>query len=294
MKFIFLSSSLAVLTSALFTQSELPGPVKAHVNLLQDAKSLKADFTVQKLGGGLEKGTLLYSKTGLFKIDTQTTLTESDGKMVWTFNKQANTYTEIPASLAPTKDSMVWAWAAFFNVDALKGTKDYVPKGARTLRGSSVSEFSVKMANDKAFTLYLDAKTGVARGLSNADAIILATGDIVLGKVALDAKDFAFMPPSGATKIEKPAADSITYAMVETILKANCLPCHSATSMKSGLSVDSYEGVMRKVTAGNAMASALFRSISGPRATMPQGKAPLSKADLDTIEVWINAGAKNP
>ncbi len=288
---LLLLSSLVILTGAL-AQSELPGPIKAHVNLLQDAKSLKADFTVQKLGGGIEKGTLLYSKTGLFKIDTPATLTESDGKMVWTYNKTSNTYTEIPASLAATKDPAVWAWAAFFNVEALKGTKDYVPKGSRTLRGSAVSEFSAKMANDKAFTLYLDAKTGVARGMGNADAIVLATGDIILGKVGLDIKDFTFIPPAGATKIEKPAADSITYAMVETILKANCLPCHSATSMKSGLSVESYEAVMRKVTAGNASASGLFRSISGPRATMPQGKAPLSKADQDTIEVWINAGAK--
>ncbi len=294
MKFIFLSSSLALLSSALFTQSDLPGPVKAHVTLLQDAKSLKTDFAVQKLGGGIEKASLLYAKGRLFKIETPKTLTESDGKMVWTLDKEANTYTEVPASLAATKDPIVWAWAAFFNAEALKGTKEFVAKGSRTLRGASVSEYSAKFANDKAFTLYLDAKTGVARGMANTDAIILATGDIVLGKVALDAKDFLFIAPAGAKKIEKPAAESITYAMVETILKANCLPCHGSASMKAGLSVETYDGVMRKVTAGNAMGSGLFRSISGPRATMPQGKAPLSKADLDTIEGWINAGAKNP
>jgi mono/diheme cytochrome c family protein len=150
------------------------------------------------------------------------------------------------------------------------------------------------MANDKPFSLFIDAKSGVARGASNADFIVLAQGDLTVGKDVLDIKEFTFMPPAGAKKEEKPTADSVTYAQVETILKANCLPCHSAGNRKAGLSVDSYEGVMAKVVAGNAANSGLFRSISGPRASMPQGRAPLSKADLDTIETWINAGAKNP
>ena len=289
---LLLLSSLAVLTSALM-QSDLPGAVKGHVAILHDAKSLKVTFTINKLGGGLEKGSLVYSKTGMYKIDMPTKLVESDGKLVWTLDKQANTYTEMPASVAATKDPAVWAWAAFFNVDALKGTKDYVAKEPKTIRGSLVTEYTAKMANDKPFSLYLDAKTGVARGTSNADAVVLAQGDIMIGKVEMDIKDFTFVPPADAKKVEKPAADSVTYAQVETLLKANCMPCHSSGTMKAGLSVESYEGVMRKVTAGNAMGSALFRTISGPKPSMPQGRSPLAKADVDTIEAWINGGAKN-
>lgn len=293
MKFILLSSSLAVIGSAIFTQSEIPVAVKTHVTILQEAKSFKAEFSVQKLSGGSEKGTVIYSKTGMFKIDLPSKLVESDGKLVWTYNKAANTYTEVPASVAPTKDLAVWAWAAFFSADALKGTKEYALKGSRTIKGSSVTEYTAKMANEKPFTLFIDAKTGVARGIANPEFIILAQGEMMIGKEALDAKDFTFVPPAGAKKEEKPAADSITYSQVETILKANCLPCHSAGNRKAGLAVESYEGVMAKITAGNANNSGLFRSIAGPRATMPQGKAPLSKADLDIIEGWINAGAKN-
>jgi uncharacterized membrane protein len=132
----------------------------------------------------------------------------------------------------------------------------------------------------------------VARGAGNADVIVLATGDITVGKDAMDIKDFTFVPPVDAKKIDKPA-DTATYAQVETILKANCLPCHSSGSRKSGLSVDSYEGVMAKVVAGNSGNSALYKSVAGPRANMPQGRAPLSKADTDTIAAWIDAGAKN-
>jgi hypothetical protein len=221
-------------------------------------------------------------------------LIESDGKLVWTLDKTANTYTEVPASVAATKDSAVWAWAAFFSADALKGTKDFVAKEQRTIKGSVVVEYTAKMANDKPFSLFIDAKTGIARGANVADSIILAQGDMVIGKEALDAKEFTFVTPAGATKVEKPAPNSVTYAQVDTILKANCLPCHSAGGRKAGLSVDSYEGVMTKVSAGNAAGSALFRSVSGPRANMPQGRAPLGKADLDLIEAWINGGAKNP
>jgi outer membrane lipoprotein-sorting protein len=293
MKFFILSSAMAVLGTAFLPQTDLPGVVKSHVSILQEAKSLKAEFTVTKLSGGLEKGTLVYSKTGMYKIDMPSKLIESDGKMVWTFNKQANSYTEMPASLAPTKEFNVWAWAAFFSTDALKGTKDYVVKGNRTIKGIPVTEYLAKMANDKAFSLFMDLKTGVARGASNSEVVIMAQGDIVLGKEAMDIKDFTFMPPAGAKKEEKPAESSITYSQVETILKANCLPCHSSGNRKAGLSVDSYEGVMAKIVAGNAMNSGLFRSIAGPRATMPQGKAPLAKTDLDIIEGWIKAGAKN-
>ncbi len=293
MKFFLLTSAMAVLGAAFLTQSDLPAVVKSHVTILQDAKSLKAEFTVTKLSGGLEKGTLTYSKAGMYKIDMPSKLIESDGKMVWTLNKQANTYTEMPASLAPTKDFHIWAWAAFFSADALKGAKDFTVKGNKTIKGVPVTEYAGKMSNDKAFSLFLDLKTGVARGASNSEVVVMAQGEIVLGKEVMDVKEFTFVPPAGAKKEEKPTANSITYSQVETILKANCLPCHSAGNRKAGLSVDSYEGVMAKVVAGNAMNSGLFRSIGGPRATMPQGKAPLAKTDLDIIEGWINAGAKN-
>ena len=290
---LLLLSSLAVLTSAFMYQSDLPGAVKGHVTILHDAKSLKVTFTVSKLGGGLEKGNLIYSKAGMFKIDTPAKLVESDGKMVWTLDKQSNTYTEMPASLAATKDPAVWAWAAFFNADALKGTKEYVGKEPKTIRGSLVTEYTAKMANDKAFSLYLDAKTGVARGTSNSDAVVLAQGDIMIGKDMMDVKDFTFVPPADAKKVEKPAAGSVTYAEVETILKAKCLPCHSAGNRKAGLSVESYEGVMAKIMAGNSAGSALYRSITGSKPSMPQNQAPLSKAETDLIAAWIDGGAKN-
>ena len=291
MKFLLLFAALAMFTTGMLSQSELPGPVKGSITLLHDAKSLKVTFAIQKLSGGVEKATLVYSKEGMYKIETQNKLVESDGKILWTLDKQANTYTEVPASKAPTKEFAVWAWSSFFNDDALKGTKEYAAKPSRTLRGASVTEYNAKMANDKAFTLFLDDKTGVTRGAGNSEFIVLATGDITVGKDALDTKDFTFVPPTDAKKVEKPVGP--TYAQVEAVLQANCLPCHSAGNHKAGLSVDAYEGDMAKVVAGNSGNSGLYKSIAGSRANMPQGRAPLSKVDTDLIAAWIDAGAKN-
>ena len=290
MKSIFLSSAAALLGTALFTQADAPAAIKNHVSALHDAKSFKAELTVQKLsGGGLEKETLTYSKDGMFKIDTPSTLAVSDGKMVWVLNKSANTYTEGPAALTRTKDTDVWAWAAFFNDEAFKGTKEYVVRGTRMIRGNSVEMVQFKLANDKVVTLYVDAKLGVARGLSNDEVIVMAP-TMSIGKDQIDAKEFAFTAPAGAKKEEiKPGA---SFADVQKILMASCQGCHNNSNSKAGLSVESYDSIMKKVTPGDAAASNLYRSISGPRPKMPVGGSPLSKADQETIASWINAGAK--
>jgi len=292
MKSILITTAAALLGTALFTQAEAPAAIKAHVTALHEAKSFKAEITVQKLsGGGLEKGTVSYSKNGLFKIDNATTLAVSDGKMVWILNKQTNTYTEAPASLARTKDLDVWAWAAFFNEEAFKGIKSFTAKPAKTIRGNSLTEYALKLANDKEISIYIDNKTGIARGTITPDVLILAS-TMAVSKDEIDAKEFAFAAPAGAKKEEvKPS--SATFAEVQTILKNSCQGCHNDGNAKAGLSVDSYAGIMKKITAGDAAGSALYRSISGSKPRMPKGGAPLSQKDQDTIAGWINSGAKN-
>lgn len=292
MKSILFTSALALFGTAILTQTDLPAPVKNHVKTLSETQYFTAKFSVRKVSGGLDNETLAYAKGGKFKIDTPSQLAVSDGKTVWILNKQANTYSEAPASLARTKAADVWAWAAFFNEDALKGTKEYEPKGTRTVKSVAMTEFAGKTEKGVPFSLYLDQKTGIARGYSSGDLIILAT-DILASKNEADAKEFTFTAPAGAKKEEpKPEAESVSYASVESILKNSCLGCHNSGNAKAGLAVDSYEGVMKKVTAGDAAASALYRSISGSKPRMPKGGAPLSQKDQETIAAWINGGAK--
>lgn len=293
MKFILIPSCLALFGTAVLTQSDAPAAIKSHVSILQTAKTFKTDFTVRKLSGGQpEKGTLMYSKTGMFKIETSGKLTVSDGKMVWVLNKEKNTYTEAPASLARTKEGDVWAWAGFFNEDPFKGVKDFQSMGSKTIQGASLSVYAAKLPGDKLVTLYLDPKSGVAKGYSNTEVLVMG-GEMTLGKEPGDAKDFAFTAPAGAKKEEVKPESSLTFADIEPILKASCSGCHNSGNPKSGLAVDSYAGVMKKVTAGDASSSSLYRVISGPRPSMPKGGAPLPKESVEKIQGWINGGAKN-
>ena len=51
--------------------------------------------------------------------------------------------------------------------------------------------------------------------------------------------------------------------------------------------------VRAKVSAGDALSSALYQSTLSPGQTMPMNAGPLSAAEVKDIFDWINDGAKN-
>ena len=98
---------------------------------------------------------------------------------------------------------------------------------------------------------------------------------------------------------------------VQPILDANCVACHQTGSAQQGLILESglSFGALAKSSAelpsmkliqpGSADTSYLFRKVSGSHmdvggkgARMPLGGA-LQADDVDTIQRWIAAGAKN-
>ena len=94
-------------------------------------------------------------------------------------------------------------------------------------------------------------------------------------------------------------------ADIKPILDNNCASCHTTSGegyAKSGLLLDSYEGMMKGtkfgpiVTPGSSVSSTLYRLVSGkadPSLRMPHDKDPLSKENVDLIGKWIDQGAKN-
>lgn len=61
-----------------------------------------------------------------------------------------------------------------------------------------------------------------------------------------------------------------------------------------GISLDTYAGIMRGVTAGNAKQSSVYTECAGLFASMPpKNSTQLTREELSTIKVWINAGALN-
>ena len=101
---------------------------------------------------------------------------------------------------------------------------------------------------------------------------------------------------------------------VKPILTSSCLQCHDGSgegSSTSGFNVEDYNSLMEGtkfgpvVVAGESSSSTLYRLINhkaDPKIQMPphhdvtlaEGRAaPLKDAQIETIKMWIDQGAKN-
>jgi mono/diheme cytochrome c family protein len=97
-----------------------------------------------------------------------------------------------------------------------------------------------------------------------------------------------------------PAADgAASFADVSAILARSCIGCHGATRPREGLSLVSYESLMKGgeqgtvVVAGDPAASKLVKALKGEGMDrMPFKQEALPAEDISKIEAWISAGAK--
>lgn len=137
-------------------------------------------------------------------------------------------------------------------------------------------------------------------------AIVLA-GAIALG-CGSKTEEPAASPSAGGDKTATPApsgspaaSTGTGYAAVQTILTANCAPCHGGPQPKGGINLTSYDTIMKGgeegpvVTAGDPDKSVIIMALKGQggKRQMPPRGGPLPAADVKTIEDWIKAGAKN-
>jgi len=86
---------------------------------------------------------------------------------------------------------------------------------------------------------------------------------------------------------------SVGYSLnVKPILEQNCYSCHSSTvSNNSGGGIDlmDFDQLTAKVNEGSLLGSIKHESAYSP---MPKGGSKLSDCEIETIQAWINAGAK--
>ncbi|HLO98967.1 MAG TPA: outer-membrane lipoprotein carrier protein LolA [Fimbriimonas sp.] len=291
MKHLYVAASVLLLGAGIASQSN-QGPLSSHYDAMRKAETLKVEFTATKLSGGSEKGTFLFAKKNKFRIESPSKLMVSNGEKLWVLDKAANTYTESEANLTSAKTGDVWAWQMFW-ADAT-GHFDFVsmsPKGTRTMRGAIVNEYELTLKDGSKINVMIDDKTKLARGFTNSEKVVMAT-TIATPELADPIREFTFTPPSGAKLIEKPALSEVAYATVEPILKASCVGCHNAGNAKGGYATDTYASTMKRVVAGDAANSPLIQYVKGikqPR--MPRGGV-LAQKDIEALEAWVNAGAK--
>jgi cytochrome c553 len=95
------------------------------------------------------------------------------------------------------------------------------------------------------------------------------------------------------------SADTVYFAnAILPLISSGCAMsgCHDATTHKQGLVLNSYSGIMKIVSAGNASGSKLYQVISTSNQgdiMPPPPHQPFSATDKAAIQKWINQGAKN-
>jgi thiol-disulfide isomerase/thioredoxin len=182
-----------------------------HVSNLQKAQSLKVAFTVQSLPAAAEKYSLEFSKPGMLRVETPSSIYISDGKLVTEYVKSRNEYTQVDGGLAEVgkmlKGDEFSVWAAFFFPEQFKDAKSTV--GAKiTMNGTAVTPVTVNFG-DKTATVYVDPKLGIARGAAfkttkngaSAELLVRST-EITVGGAPSASEVFAFSPPVNAKKVE--------------------------------------------------------------------------------------------
>jgi hypothetical protein len=112
---------------------------------------------------------------------------------------------------------------------------------------------------------------------------------------------FAVACASRTARIATASTGAVGYAEVQAILRDNCEHCHNEEKTKGGLLMSSYETILAggehgsAVIPGESGSSRLMQMVEGklsPR--MPYKEDPLSRADVDAIRRWIDAGALPP
>lgn len=303
MRAVFLSTAILGLALAIAVPAS---ELSEHAKAFQTATSAGLVLTVTPIGGNPDQYTVTLGRDSSFRFETNSTLTVSDGKMLWTLDKAANTYTESPtdAQTLPAflKKSLPWAYTAFYDKTWEQGIVAVKPGRERKVSGVDVRELAVtKKATpaDITMTLMVDVKTNLVRGMvvpattpGGAETIIFAK-TLELNQ-AVPANAFAFTAPEGAKKYEKPAVAAVSYSEVQAIFTRSCVSCHGPNLQRDGVRLDSYASVMASnvVSAGNSAGSRVVRVMNGNGRLMPP-TGMLPEESRKKVADWIDGGAKN-
>jgi outer membrane lipoprotein-sorting protein len=299
--FKVLLASTALAASAFFTFPQA-GTAKSlfdgHAKSLTDAPAMTVTYTVQRLPAAASEYTLHFSKDKLARIESPSAIFVSNGSSIWEYDKSDNTFvqSDFDATKLKTRvlDSDVFVWATFFAPDAFKEARNITLGAKRSIRGVATQEVTFSLPSEKTITLYIDTKTGIARGgliKSQSGEVLIIANELEIANEQATSESFKFMPPTGATKLEKPKEKPVLWADVAPIFSARCTSCHGTSG---GLTLTSREAALRSrsIIPGNPDRSLLIGSIkwtSGPR--MPQNGSKLSQEQIDLIEKWIAQGA---
>ncbi|MEQ1821800.1 MAG: thioredoxin family protein [Fimbriimonadaceae bacterium] len=186
-----------------------------YVKAVNEAQSLKATYSVTRIGGTSREFSIELSKPNLIKLDSPTSTVVADGTTITTFDKGANTYFKKPQNdkelAALFAEDEVSLFAAFFDNKIFKDVKS-VSGGNKTRKGMSLEVVNGEFKSGKKANFYLDS-AGLARQMefiyTDSSRALLDTKEFVVSGDAKPSGDFAFKAPEGSRELtaEEMASD---------------------------------------------------------------------------------------
>jgi outer membrane lipoprotein-sorting protein len=283
-------------------QSNFPARLSTHLSKVSSAQVLTMTVTSRVVGGSETEFRVTFAKPNMFKIETDSGFTISDGKEIYSYDKKSNSYTQGESSEAELKAALsnvaFAGWTAFFEKTPGSLIESANVGGKKAIQGKVVTVVDIKAKKGgRDMSLFIDNSTGFAVGYTTSASgkeYIVTAANLKASDEKADASKFAFVAPSGATKAEAaPAAPAATYAEVQKIMNSQCMPCHNAQNRRSDIDLSSYAGITAAVTPGNGATSPIVKTMraSGNR-RMPKGRPAVPDEQIKLIEQWINEGAK--
>jgi thiol-disulfide isomerase/thioredoxin len=202
----------ALLAAAAFVYAQVGGGqvLAGYASTLNAAKSVKAQYTIQKLDGAPATYNLELAKPNLARLESPSELIVADGKTIVRYSKSEKTYYKEPQSdeaLKAILDQDAYAlWGAFFDSGAF-GKVSAKSLGTVNRKGMKVQAIEANYDGGKKKVVYYVSDDKLARQaeISYADGASSDTLLVITKSVELDdeanANLFAFQAPAGAREL---------------------------------------------------------------------------------------------
>lgn len=181
----------------------------SYVNALSNAKSLKAEYTVNVIGGTSRSYNVELSKPNMARIDKPGEIIVADGTNILTYNKKDKTYFKQPQTpndfAAMFREDELSLFAPFFNSKSFQNIKA-TDGGPKTRKGMQLRLINGSMDQGRKLANFFLDESNLARQveLVYTDQNVrwlIDTKSIAVGGEELGANAFAFKAPEGSREL---------------------------------------------------------------------------------------------
>lgn len=198
-----------IVVAGVFAAANTGGALDGYVQALNNAKSVKADYTVQVIGGMSKTYSVQLSKPNMVRIDGPNELIVADGQNVTTYDKKNKTYFKKAQDnnevMGMFNEDDLSIFAPFFNSKSFNDLKT-TDGGVKNRKGLSLHLVNGTAPNGKRqANFYLD-DTQVARQLEfvypdNNIRVLVDTKNVTVSGDVMGGDAFAFKAPEGAREL---------------------------------------------------------------------------------------------